>query len=160
MQESSLWACLAGWAVAAGDLKTAEVAFAGCEEVDKLQYMLYIQQLPTREARLAELALYRHNIAEAESILLQAGWVYRAIMVNVRTLKWERALQLAQKHNTHVATVLLERRKMLAKSGKAETIKTFQQSNTEVQMDEALVLQQVQQEHAKEAAKASATAYA
>ena len=62
-------------------------------------------------------------------------------MVNVRTLKWERALQLAQKHNTHVATVLLERRKMLAKSGKAETIITFQQSNAEVQVDEELVLQ-------------------
>ena len=54
--------------------------------------------------------------------MVQAGWTYRAIMVNVRTLKWERALQLAQKHNTHVATVLLERRKMLAKAGRAETL--------------------------------------
>ncbi len=71
MQEASLWACLAGWAVAAGELNTAEVAFAGCEEVDKLQYMLYIKQLPTRESRLAELALYKHNVAEAEAILLQ-----------------------------------------------------------------------------------------
>ena len=57
--------------MAAGELNTAEVAFAGCEEVDKLQYMLHIKQLPTREARLAELALYRHNVAEAEAILLQ-----------------------------------------------------------------------------------------
>ena len=71
MQEASLWACLAGWAVNAGELNTAEVAFAGCEEVDKLQYMLYIKQLPTRESRLAELALYKHNVAEAEAILLQ-----------------------------------------------------------------------------------------
>lgn len=71
MQEASLWACLAGWAVAAGELNTAELAFAGCEEVDKLQYMLYIKQLPTRESRLAELALYKHNVAEAEAILLQ-----------------------------------------------------------------------------------------
>ncbi len=71
VQEASLWACLAGWAVAAGELNTAEVAFAGCEEVDKLQYMLYIKQLPTREARLAELTLYKHNVAEAETILLQ-----------------------------------------------------------------------------------------
>ena len=57
--------------MAAGELNTAEVAFAGCEEVDKLQYMLYIKQLPTREARLAELSLYRHSVAEAEAILLQ-----------------------------------------------------------------------------------------
>ena len=66
-----MWAVLAGWAVSAGEIDTAEVAFAGCEEVDKLQYMLYIKQLPNREARLAELALYRHNAPEAEAILLQ-----------------------------------------------------------------------------------------
>lgn len=71
LQDTSLWAVLAGWAVSAGEVDTAEVAFAGCEEVDKLQYMLYIKQLPTREARLAELALYRHNALEAEAILLQ-----------------------------------------------------------------------------------------
>ena len=91
--------------------------------------------------------------------VLQAGWTYRAIMVNVRTLKWERALQLAQKHNTHVATVLLERRKLLAKAGRSETLKTFQQSNAETEIDEDMVLQRVQQEHAKEAAKASANPY-
>lgn len=71
VQEASLWACLAGFAVAAGELDVAETAFAGCEEVDKLQHMAYIKQQPSREARLAELALYRHNIAEAEAILLQ-----------------------------------------------------------------------------------------
>lgn len=70
-QEASLWACLAGFAMAAGELNVAETAFAGCEEVDKLQYMAYIRQLPSREARLAELALFRHNVAEAEAILLQ-----------------------------------------------------------------------------------------
>lgn len=72
MQEVSLWACLAGFAVAAGELSIAETAFAGCEEVDKLQYMAYIRQLPSRETRSAELALYKHNVAEAEAILLQA----------------------------------------------------------------------------------------
>ena len=71
LQEASLWACLAGFAVAAGELTVAETAFAGCEEVDKLQYMAYIRQLPSREARLAELALYRHNATEAEAVLLQ-----------------------------------------------------------------------------------------
>ena len=59
--------------MSAGELNTAEVAFAGCEEVDKLQYMLYIKQLPTRETRLAELALYRRSVAEAEALLLQVA---------------------------------------------------------------------------------------
>ena len=75
VQDVSLWACLAGFAVAAGELHVAETAFAGCEEVDKLQYMAYIQQLPGRETRLAELALYRHNVTEAEAILLQVAAV-------------------------------------------------------------------------------------
>ena len=72
VQEASLWACLAGFAIAAGELSIAETAFAGCEEVDKLQYMAYIRQLPSRESRSAQLALYKHNAAEAEAILLQA----------------------------------------------------------------------------------------
>ena len=59
--------------MSAGEVDTAEVAFAGCEEVDKLQYMLYIKQLPNKEARLAELALYRHSASEAEGILLQVA---------------------------------------------------------------------------------------
>lgn len=93
-QDVSLWACLAGFAVAAGELHVAETAFAGCEEVDKLQYMAYIRQLPGRETRLAELALYRHNVTEAEAILLQvaaASWhctgtesFWKSLAVSVR----------------------------------------------------------------------------
>ncbi|DBA75301.1 hypothetical protein WJX77_003211 [Trebouxia sp. C0004] len=160
VKEASLWACLAGWAVAAGELNTAEVAFAGCEEVDKLQYMLCIKQLPTRESRLAELALYKHNVAEAEAILLQAGLTYRAIMINVRTFRWGRALQLAQKYKVHVPTVLLERSKYLVKAGKAETDKQFQQCSSEVEVDEAMVKQQVQQALADEAARPGAVKFA
>ena len=81
-------------------------------------------------------------------------------MVNVRTFRWDRALQLAQKHNTHVPTVLLERRKHLAKAGKSETHKAFQQSNSEVKIDEALISQQVQQEALNEAARPDAVSYA
>ncbi|KAL3133954.1 Intraflagellar transport protein 80 [Trebouxia sp. C0010 RCD-2024] len=156
VKDTSLWAVLAGWAVSAGEVDTAEVAFAGCEEVDKLQYMLYIKQLPSREARLAELALYRHNAPEAEAILLQANLLYRAIMLNVRTFGWARALQLAQKHNTHVPTVLLERSRYLARTGKVETDKQFLQCIMEVTVDEAEIEQQVQQEIANEAARPSA----
>ena len=81
-------------------------------------------------------------------------------MVNVRTFRWARALQLAQKHNTHVPTVLLERSKYLARMGKVETNKQFQQCNADVPVDEAAVQQQVQQELASEAGRSSAVKYA
>ena len=91
---------------------------------------------------------------------MQANLLYRAIMVNVRTFRWARALQLAQKHNTHVPTVLLERSKYLARMGKVETDKQFQQCNADVPVDEAEVQQQVQQELASEAGRSSAVKYA
>ena len=81
-------------------------------------------------------------------------------MANVRTFRWERALQLAQKHKVHVATVLLERSRYLVKAGKAETDKQFQQCNAETEVDEGAVQQQVQQEAASEAARPGAVAYA
>ena len=81
-------------------------------------------------------------------------------MMNIRTYRWDRALQLAQKHDTHVATVLLERRRHLVKAGKSETNKTFQQGNAEVEINEALVSQQVQQEALNEAARPGAVSYA
>ena len=91
---------------------------------------------------------------------VQAGLTYRAIMANVRTFRWERALQLAQKHKVHVATVLLERSRYLIKAGTAETDKQFQQCNAEVEVDEATVKQQVQQEGISEAARPGAVGYA
>lgn len=81
-------------------------------------------------------------------------------MVNIRTFRWARALQLAQKHNTHVPTVLLERSKYLARMGKEETDKQFQQCNVDVAVSEAEVQQQVQEELANEAARPSAAKYA
>lgn len=91
---------------------------------------------------------------------VQAGLTYRAIMINVRTFRWERALQLAQKHKVHVPTVLLERSKYLAKAGKAETDKQFQRCNSEVEVNEAMVKQQEQQMLADEAARPGAVKYA
>jgi len=42
---------------------------------------------------------------------LQAGLLYRAIKLWIRLHKWQRALQLAHKHQQHVDTVLMYRRR-------------------------------------------------
>jgi intraflagellar transport protein 80 len=40
-------------------------------QVDKLQFVLYIKEIPTVEGRNAELALWRRSTDEAEKILVQ-----------------------------------------------------------------------------------------
>ena len=76
-------------AIDGNELNTAELAFAAIEEVDKLQFIAHIHKLPT-EVRNAELYLYKGMQKEAESVLLQAGSVFRAIKMNIRLYKWER----------------------------------------------------------------------
>ena len=53
------------------DLNTAELSFAAIDDMDKLQYIQHIKQIPSEEGRAAELALFRRRPEEAEAILLQ-----------------------------------------------------------------------------------------
>jgi intraflagellar transport protein 80 len=48
VKDAQLWACLAAMAVAGQDYNAAEVAYAAIDEVDKLKYMLYIKELPSK----------------------------------------------------------------------------------------------------------------
>jgi len=133
VKDQSLWACLAAMALNGQELATAEVAFAAIDEVDKLQYILYIKDIASAEGRAAELALFRRRPEEAEQILLQAGLYYRAIKVNIRLYNWERALELAQRYTVHVDTVCAYRQKYLASFGKQETSPQFLElSNVEI----------------------------
>merc|ERR1711988_1875860 len=79
VKSSQLWACLAAMAICGKELHTAEVAYAAIDQVDKLLYMCHIKELPTVEAREAELLLFRRRVAEALAVLEQAGFPYRAI---------------------------------------------------------------------------------
>lgn len=58
-------------AVAGKELHTAEVAYAAIEQVDKLLYMCHIKELPTIEAREADLLLFRRRMPEAIQVLVQ-----------------------------------------------------------------------------------------
>jgi len=133
VKDQSLWACLAAMALNGQELATAEVAFAAIDEVDKLQYILYIKDIPSSEGRAAELALFRRRPEEAEQILLQAQLYYRAIKVNIRLFNWERALELAKRYEVHIDTVCAYRQKYLQSFGKQETSPQFLElSNVEI----------------------------
>ncbi|KAH3761199.1 intraflagellar transport protein 80-like [Pelomyxa schiedti] len=126
VKEPHLWAAVSAMAISAKELDTAEIALAAIEEVDKLRHIKYINHLPAPlEIRNAMLHDYRHAPLEAERILLQSGAFYRAIKMHIHAYRWERALDIAVKNNTHVDTVLAYRQRYLEEWGKTETNKKF-----------------------------------
>eukprot|EP00744_Colponema_vietnamica_P004654 GILI01006912.1.p1 GENE.GILI01006912.1~~GILI01006912.1.p1 ORF type:complete len:758 (-),score=200.90 GILI01006912.1:92-2365(-) len=159
VKDPTLWACLAAMAIHGRELNTAEIALAAIEEVDKVQFINHIKRIPTEQGRNAELALFCRRPDEAEQILLQAKLIYRAIKLNIRLFRWERALELAVQHKTHVDTVLGHRQRYLDSCGRQETIKRFQQYAQEVAVDWEVIKQKVQKEKEKEQSMPGARPY-
>ena len=81
--------------------------------------------MPSEPSRNAALALYCKKVAEAEQILLTARLFYRAIKLNIKLYRWERALDIAINNKTHVDTVIAYRNKFLEQYGKEETFEKF-----------------------------------
>jgi intraflagellar transport protein 80 len=132
------------------ELDTAEIALASIDEVDKVQFINYIKELPSEASRNSALALYCKKINEAEQILLQAKLVYRAIKMNVKLFRWDRALDLAIKHKTHVDTVLAFRQKYLEDCRKDEDNARFKEYMNEVKIDWETIKAKIEQDKAKE----------
>ena len=138
-------------AVAGKELHTAEVAYAAIDQVDKLLYMCHIKELPTVEAREAELLLFRRRKAEALQVLVQAGWIYRAIKMCIRLHQWQQAFELARKHTQHIDTVLYYRQKYLAQVGRPETIEKLHEAATQLgEINEEAVRAKIEAEKERE----------
>ncbi|KAL7842751.1 hypothetical protein SRHO_G00244400 [Serrasalmus rhombeus] len=154
-KDQTLWACLAGMALANRELTTAEVAYAAIREVDKVQYINFIKDLPSKESSLAHMLLFSGHVQEAEATLLQAGLIYQAIQIHINLYNWDRALELAVKHKTHVDTVLAHRQKFLQDFGKKETNKRFLQYSEGVEVDWEKIQAKIEMELAKERERAA-----
>ncbi|XP_019850408.1 PREDICTED: intraflagellar transport protein 80 homolog [Amphimedon queenslandica] len=148
-KDRGLWACLAGMATSMKELGTAIIAYSAINEVDKIRYLKFIQGLSSNELRLAELALFCRQLQAAESMFVQAGFVFRAIEMNMELFQWERALDLAIRHKTHVDTVLAFRQKYLEEIDSKETVKKFQQYTEKIAIDWDKVIAKVTLEHEK-----------
>lgn len=135
VQDDPCWAILATFAVEANNIFIAEVSFARLKLVAKLEYVLYIKGLPSKEAQSAEFALLRRRPEEAEQIFFNAKppLVYRAIKMNLRLFRWRRALELAVKYRSHIDTVLAYRAKYHEEFETEETDDKFKQLNETVQ---------------------------
>mmetsp|Transcript_41136 Transcript_41136/g.110537 ORF Transcript_41136/g.110537 Transcript_41136/m.110537 type:complete len:765 (+) Transcript_41136:107-2401(+) len=126
VKSPKLWASLAAMAIQSRSLETVEIALAAIEEVDKLQFVSHIGRLPDEVLRSAELALFCKRPEEALNILKQNKRIYRAIKMNIRLHRWNDALELALKHQTHVDTVLAYRQQHLEQMKHVETNEQFQ----------------------------------
>lgn len=140
-------------------LTTAEYALAALDEVDKLQYIVSVKDIPTQEGRDAALALFRRRPEEAEEMLLQAGLLYRAIDMNMGLMKWERALDLAVQHKTHLDTVLFRRMKWLQSLGFTEDSDPKFLQYRSIAIEEDKIQAKVAQEVQKEAERPGARRY-
>ncbi|XP_058290598.1 intraflagellar transport protein 80 homolog isoform X3 [Hylobates moloch] len=157
VKEQTMWACLAAMAVANGDMTTAEIAYAAIGEIDKVQYINSIKNLPSKESKMAHILLFSGNIQEAEIVLLQAGLVYQAIQININLYNWERALELAVKYKTHVDTVLAYRQKFLETFGKQETNKRYLHYAEGLQIDWEKIKAKIEMEITKEREQSSSS---
>ena len=124
-----MWACLAAMSIDCRELNTLEIALAVIDEADKVQYINYIKELPSEPARNAALSLYCKKVNEAESILMGARLYYRAIKMNIKMYKWDKALDIAIAQKTHVDTVIAYRKRFLEQYNKEETNDRFVQLN-------------------------------
>lgn len=59
-------------------------------QAEKVQFIVNIKDIPVKEARNAEMALLCGSPHDAESILLTAGLIFRAIMLNIQLYNWDR----------------------------------------------------------------------
>jgi len=135
VKSPELWASLAAMAIHSRALDTVEIALAAIEEVDKVQFVAHINKLPDEVLRSAEMALFCKRPDEALNILLQNKRTYRAIKMNIRLHRWNDALELALKHQTHVDTVLAYRQRHLQQMKHVETNDQFKQWATQVEVD-------------------------
>ncbi|CAG2119761.1 unnamed protein product, partial [Medioppia subpectinata] len=118
---------------------------AAVNRVDKVLYIQKIQKLKDKESKNAEIALICGNIREAENILLQSGFILRAISLNLELFRWERALELAlkyDKNNNFVELVHAFRHRYLERVGKKETVPAFRQLSNDTEFSEWSVYQE------------------
>jgi intraflagellar transport protein 80 len=119
-------------------LDSVQIALASLVEVGKLEFFEHTsKKIASEEGKAAAIALYRRCPDEAETILLQAKppLLYRAIKMNIRLFRWNRALDIALKYKKHVDTVIGYRARYLERFGKTETNSKFLQYSKEVEVN-------------------------
>ena len=118
-----------------------------------MQYINYIKELKSEQSRNAALALYCKRLEEAEQILLQSKLFYRAIKMNIKLFKWERALDIAVQNKTHVDTVLAYRQRHLQMQNRTEYDPKFAEYADKIEINWETIKEKCKKEKDHEAKK-------
>lgn len=87
-------------------MSTAEIALAAIEQPEKVKYVTSIIEMPNETMKNAGMLMYNHKYQEAEQLFMTNKLYYRAIKLNIKLYKWNRALEIAQQSKQHLDTVL------------------------------------------------------
>ena len=151
VNDKALWACLAAMSIYFRELDTTEIALAAIDEADKVHFINHAMTLPSEPSKSAAIALYCKKYKEAEQILLQARLFYRAIKMNIKMFKWDRALEIAVQNKTHVDTVIAYRQRYLEKCGRPEDNQKFLQYSQDLEIDWPTIKEKIRADKEREA---------
>lgn len=122
IKEEYLWAMLASISLTVRHLDTADVSLANINSIDKVQF---IQNLTKEDVtpivRQAEFLQFFKRYDEAEQLYLEKGMNYRAIKMNIKLYRWDRAVTLVKKLKVHADTLLAFRELYLTQMDLDET---------------------------------------
>lgn len=138
VKDKVLWAAFSAICINFSDIPIAEVAVAAIDEVDKIQF---IEKIVSMKGKVNESVIYSYilllsnKIEEAEGVLIQSKFIYRAIKININLFRWDRALALSQQYKVFSDLVLGFRNKYLEGAGLEETNSKFLELAKEVTVD-------------------------
>uniref|UniRef100_A0A915Q7B6 Intraflagellar transport protein 80 homolog n=1 Tax=Setaria digitata TaxID=48799 RepID=A0A915Q7B6_9BILA len=150
IRENHLWGMLAVMAADAKNFYAAEIAYSVLDEVEKVKFLSHLRAEQSKDIRLAMMTAFTRNFKDADALLVQNGYFFRAIMLNISLFRWDRALELAIKHKMHLETVIGYRQKYLEETGRKETDRNFLQYQSEVEIDWDHIQQIIQEDEAKD----------
>ncbi|MCO5614629.1 hypothetical protein L7F22_068913 [Adiantum nelumboides] len=149
-KEVPLWASLAAAAMNAKLYDIAQEAYTALGQIDKSEFIKHLKGQASEVVLKAEHALFTRQLKDAESVLLKAGLIYRAIKVNLRLLNWDRALEIALLHKKHIDTVLWKRGQYLSDTNQEETKDAFKNLKDQVPIDVETIKQNISEEKTRE----------
>jgi intraflagellar transport protein 80 len=136
VKDKVLWTAFSVICINYREIPIAETAVASIDEVDKVSFIEKILKLRDEKYNESLISCYvlllSNKTEEAENVLVQGKLIYRAIKLNVNLFRWDRALNLALTHKTHIDTVLAYRKKYLDSAGLEETNSKFIELSKEV----------------------------
>lgn len=157
VKDKILWTAFSAICINYREIQIAETAVASIDEVDKVNFIEKILKLKEQNFNenliSAYVLLLSNRLDEAETILLQGKLIYRAIKININLFRWDKALNLALTHKTHVDTVLAYRKKYLDSVKLEEVNSKFLELSRENTIDWDKIKAKIAEDKKKETTK-------